>query len=130
MKIQKYFRIILIVYAQFLTKNVLILQNVPIPLNCILLIHSSTKCFNTFILILPTHSSRKCLNTSILYTTDIHFHNSSLSIMSISFFSSSDTQKSHHLLGCHAIGINFSFNSFLGVLRFSNLIYLTKSCTD
>ena len=50
MKIQKYFRIILIVYAQFLTKNVLILQSVPIPLNCILPIHSSTKCFNTFIL--------------------------------------------------------------------------------
>ena len=37
MKIQKPFRIILILYAQFLTKNVLIHQNVLIPPNCILM---------------------------------------------------------------------------------------------
>ena len=42
------------------------------------------------------------------------------------FFSSSDTKKIHHLLGCHASGINSSFNSFFSALRFSNLICLTK----
>ena len=34
--------------------------------------------------------------------------------------SSSDTQQSHHL-GCHPIGINSSFNSFLSYLLLSNL---------
>ena len=43
------------------------------------------------------------------------------------FFSSFDTQKFHHLLGCHAISINFSCNSFLSALRFSNLICQAKS---
>ena len=36
-------------------------------------------------------------------------------------------QKFHDLLGCHAIGINSSFNSFLSDLRFSNLICQAKS---
>ena len=70
MEIQKCFRILQILYVQFLTKNVLILQNVLIPPNCILL----------------AHSSRKCFNTSILYTTDTQFYNSSINIGSISFF--------------------------------------------
>ena len=32
----------------------------------------------------------------------------------------------HHLLECHATGINSSFNSFLGALHFSNLICFDK----
>ena len=40
------------------------------------------------------------------------FYNSSINIGSISFFSSSDMHHSHHLFGCHATGINSSFNSF------------------
>ena len=106
-KYKKSFRIILIIYAQFLTKNVQILQNVPIPSNCKL----------------PTHSSTKCFNTSILYTTDTHFYNSSVNIGSISFFSSSDTHQSHHLLGCHATGVNPSFIFFkcLAFFKFNML---------
>ena len=42
------------------------------------------------------------------------------------FFSSSDTHQSHHLLRCHATGINSSFNSFLSALRFSKLICQAK----
>ena len=68
----------------------------------------------------------KCFNTSILYTIDAHFYNPSVKIGFASFFSSSDTQKFHHLLGSHTIGINSSFNSFLSALCFSNLICLTK----
>ena len=81
---------------------------------------------NTPNCILPTHSSTKCFNTPILYTTNTHFHNFSINIGSIPFFSSFGMQKSNHLLGCHSIGIYTSFNSFLSVLRFSNLICLTK----
>ena len=33
----------------------------------------------------------------------------------------------HHLLECHATGINSSFNSFLGALLFSNLVCLVKA---
>ena len=51
--------------------------------------------------------------SSIMYTTDTQFYNSSINIGSISYFSSSDMQQFHHLLGCHAIAINFSLNSFL-----------------
>ena len=57
-EIQKSFRIIISLYAQFLTKNVLILQNVPIPLN----------------FLPPMQSSPKFVNTSILYTTDALFN--------------------------------------------------------
>ena len=64
MKIQKSFRIIQILYAQFLTRNVLILQNVPILPNCVLLAYSSTKCFDT----------------PILHTIDTQFYNSSIII--------------------------------------------------
>ena len=71
----------------------------------------------------------KCFNTPNLYTTDPLFNNSSVNIGSISFFSSSDTHQSHHLLGCPPTGINSSFNSFLSALRFSNLICQTKSLT-
>ena len=94
---------------------------------------------------------RNVLIPPILYTTDtyksakVHAHvhvqkctykstkvqkykstctNSSINIGSISFFSSSDTYQSHHLLGCHATCINSSFNSFLSALRFC----LTKKC--
>ena len=37
---------------------------------------------------------------------------------SISFFSSSDRQQSHHLLGCHATDINSSFDSFFKCFTF------------
>ena len=47
-------------------------------------------------------------------------------IGSISFLSSSDMKKLHHLLACHAIRINSSFNCFLSALRFSNLIRFIK----
>ena len=52
--------------------------------------------------------------------------NFSINIGSISFFSSSDTHQSHHLLVCHATGINSSFNSFLSASHFSNLVCLIK----
>ena len=52
------------------------------------------------------------VNTSIWYTTDTHFYKSSIKIGSISFFPSSDAQKFHHLLGCHAIDINSSLIYF------------------
>ena len=67
----------------------------------------------------------KCLNTPHLYTTDA-LYNSSINVGSISFCSSSDKHQSHHLFGCHATGINYSFNSFLRALRFSNLICQDK----
>ena len=62
----------------------------------------------------------KCFNTPTLYTIDAHFYNPSQKIGFISFSSSSDTQKFHHLLGWHATGINSSFNSFLSDFRFSD----------
>ena len=69
-------------------------------------------------------------NVSILYTTDTHFDNSSVKIGPITFSSSSDKQRFHHLLGCHVIGINSSLPIFLSALRFSNLMHWTKSCLD
>ena len=69
MKIQKSFKIILILYTQFLTKNVLILQNVLTSPNCIL----------------PRHSLTKCFNASILCTNDAHVYKSSINIGSIVF---------------------------------------------
>ena len=48
---------------------------------------------------------------------------------SVSFFSSSDMPKLLHLLGCHTESTNSLFNSLLSVLRFLNLIVLTKSMT-
>ena len=58
MKIPKAFRVILILYAQFLAKNVLIFQTVSIPLNCIL----------------PTHPSTKYPDTPQLYSTSALFN--------------------------------------------------------
>ena len=59
-----------------------------------------------------------------MYTANTHFYNSSINMGSVCFFSLSDTQQSHHLLGCHATRINSSSNFFLS---FSNLICLTKT---
>ena len=72
----------------------------------------------------------KRFNTLILYTTDTHFYNPSLKIASISFFSSSDTQKLHHLLGCQAIGINspLIFFKFFAFFKFN--MPSQKSCPD
>ena len=63
-----------------------------------------------------------------LYYQHTHYK-FSINIGSISFFSSSDTQQSHHLLGCGVTGINSLFNSCLSALHFSNLIYQDKSMT-
>ena len=67
----------------------------------------------------------KCLGTLKSYTTATLKHYS-IEIGSISFSSYYDTQKFHHLLGCHAISINSSL-LFLSVLRFLNLICKAKS---
>ena len=66
----------------------------------------------------------KSLDTLILYTTDVHQKHFSVTIVSISFFSSFDMKKFYHLLGCHAIGINSLF--FLSALCFSNLLRQVK----
>ena len=55
-----------------------------------------------------------------------HFYNSSINIGSISFFSPSDMHQSHHLLGCHATGINSLLNSFFKFLAFSKFNMLDK----
>ena len=94
----------------FFNQNALIPQHVLIPSNCIL---PDTLQQNVSI---PPYC--------ILLT---HFHNSSINIGSISFFSSSDIHQSHHLLRCHTAGINSSLISFLSSLGFSNLICLTKN---
>ena len=86
-------------------------QNVSIPLYCILRTQFSTERFNT----------------SIFYTTSTHFYNSLINTGSISFFSSFDMHLSHHLLGCHPIDLNSSFNIFLSSLRFSKFICLAES---
>ena len=83
---------------------------------------------------------QKCFNNPKLYTTDTHFYNSSIKMGSISFFSSSDTRKFHHVLEFHAISINSSLKSLkfftslqlilhllLNVLCLSNLICKAKS---
>lgn len=64
----------------------------------------------------------ECFNTTHLYNTDANLYNSSINTESFSFFSSSDTRQSQNLLGCHTTGINSSFDSFLSVLRFPNLV--------
>ena len=55
--------------------------------------------------------------------TDAHY---SVKIAFICFFSSSEIRKFYHLVGCHAIRINYSFNPFSSDLRFSNLICQVK----
>ena len=64
-------------------------------------------------------------NTPISYTTNTHFYNPLVKIVSTTFFSSSGMQKFNHLKGCHAIDINSLFHSFLSALHFLNLICLT-----
>ena len=49
------------------------------------------------------NSYTKCFNSSILYTTETHFYNSTIKNEAISFSASSETQKFHHLLGCHVL---------------------------
>ena len=73
------------------------------------------------------HQGAKYFNIPHLYTTDANFYSSSINIGSISFFASSDTHQSHHLLRCHAAGINSSLISFLSALHFSNLVCLLKN---
>ena len=79
----------------------------------------------------------KCFNTSrgemFQYPPIVYYrrtlYNSSINIGSISFFLSTDTRQSHHLLGCHVTSMNSSFNSFLRALRFSDLICQVKGLT-
>ena len=54
----------------------------------------------------------KCFSTPMLYTIDVYFYNLSEKMGSISFFSSSEMQQFHHLLGCHTIGHNSSLIFF------------------
>ena len=49
---------------------------------------------------------QKYINISILYITNSNFFNPSVKIGYISFFSPSDSQIFHYLLGCHPAGIN------------------------
>ena len=51
----------------------------------------------------------KCANTLKLYTSKKHY---SVKIGSVSFYSFSDIQKIHHLLGCHAFGTKSLFIIF------------------
>ena len=69
----------------------------------------------------------KCLGTSKLYTIDAHWKHYSIKIGSISFLSTSDMQKFHHLLGCHSVGINSSLIFYLSALRFLNLLCQAKN---
>ena len=55
-----------------------------------------------------------------------HFCNFSIKIGSIYFFSSSDTDQSHYLLGFHTTRINSSFNSFFKFFTFSKFNMLEK----
>ena len=71
----------------------------------------------------------KCLKISQFYTSDANVYSSSVKIGSISFFSSSNMHQSHNLFGCHAAGMNSSFNSSLSALPFSNLVCQAKSLT-
>ena len=57
----------------------------------------------------------------------IVWQNVSIKIGSISLFSTSDMQKFHHLLGCHAIGINPSLIFFSVLFHFLNLLCQAKS---
>ena len=59
------------------------------------------KFWNTSSLHVP-----KCPSTPMLFTNDAHQNHYSVKSGSISFLSSSGIQKFHHLLGCHATGIN------------------------
>ena len=66
----------------------------------------------------------KYFDISILYTTEIGFYNPLVEVGSISFFSSSDTQKFHHILGCQATGINSSPIFFLKVAFATKLFFV------
>ena len=65
----------------------------------------------------------RCPNTLKLYTLKVLLHENWINFF---FFDLPGRAKILHLLGCHAIGINSSFNSFLSALRFSYLTCLTK----
>ena len=72
---------------------------------------------------------QKCFNTLIFYNTNAHTLLQPLNKnWTISFFTSSDMQKFHHLLGCHPTGINSSL-FYLSSLRFQNLICQARSLT-
>ena len=66
-----------------------------------------------------------CQNVLIL-PYYIHEKYYSVKIGSISFFSSSDMQKFHHLLGCHTIGINATLIIFFKCFAFFKFSLLDK----
>ena len=86
----------------------------PLPPNCILLMHSSTKR----------------TNTTILCTTNTQFYNSSINIGFLSFFSSFGMHQSHHLLGCHAVGMILRLTLFKILCIFQIYYAWQKSCSD
>ena len=85
------------------------------------IVYFVTKVFNSIYhkIVVQKYTSRNKMfqHPHFAYYQNI-FQNSSLSIESISFFSSSGTHQSHHLFGCHATGINSSFNFFKGFVLF------------
>ena len=93
-------------------------------LNILKCFHEKIRHENSYTIFCP--KMFQYLHIVCLVMHDADFYNLSVKISSISFFSSSDTQKFHHLLGCQAIGINSSLIVFLSALHFSNYICLTK----
>ena len=79
-----------------------------------------------------TNLDLKCFNTTrdqmFQYPPIVYYRRTLYnSTVNITFFSSSDMHQSHHLSGCHAIGINSSFYAFLSAFGFSNLIYQARN---
>ena len=99
------------------------------------------KHFAPWVIFLPrvlTHFEREkyvwVLLSQNVSIPHIVYYNPSVKIGSISFFSSSDMQKSHHLLGYHTIGImigiNYAFNFFNFFAFFKSNMPSQKSCLD
>ena len=79
-------------------------------LEILVLLEHCFECFQVYILIQLYHNQkRKNLNYLLRF-----------------FFTSSDTHKSHHLLGCHVTSINSSFNSFFECFTFFKFSLLDK----
>ena len=72
------------------------------------------------------HFSTTSFKTSLFYNTNTHFHNSLINIGSIYFLSSFDMDQFHHLLRCHTIGIDTSFNIFFKFFAFFKLNMISQ----
>ena len=128
-KIHKDFKIISRFYVLNCLKyfSIYILgQNVPKKINKKNFEHIKSSCI--IFCAKMTRYSQRILNYSKSLSQNFPILSNCILLMySISFLSSSDMQTYHHLQGCQATSINFSFNSFLSALRFSNLICQAKS---